>query len=119
MSRKKPDIYEREKQGYWEAYHRSPSLKDRYPQVTDIRVEMKFKDTDGGSSPESKQEKYSQESKAFFKIVCPYAECISGGFDLSPAIDKLVASHLNKLDDTIICQGWQDEERRGKHHCFL
>lgn len=119
MSRRKPDIYEREKQRRLEAYHRSPLLKEKYPQVTDIMVEMKFKDPDEGSNPESKQEKYSQESKAFFEIDCPYAECISGGFDLSLAIDKLVTSRLNKLNGTITCQGWQDKERRNKHHCFL
>ena len=119
MSRKKPDIYEREKQMRLDAYFRSPSLKEKYPQVIELMVEMNFKDYDGGSAPEPKQEKYSLESKAFFKIDCPYRECISGGFDLSLAIDKLVTSHLDKLDGTITCQGWQDKERINKNRCFL
>ncbi len=119
MSRKKPDIYEQEKQRRWEAYHRSPLLKEKYPKVTDLMVKMSFKDYDGGSNPEPRQEKYSPESKAFFKIACPHRECVSGGFDLSSAIDKLVTSRLGKLDGTITCQGWQDKERINKHRCFL
>ncbi len=119
MSRRKPDIYEQQRQRYWERWHRSPLLKEKYPKVTSISVEMSFKDSDGKCDFESKKEIYSQESKAFFKIECPYRECVSGGFNFSFDIDKLVTSHLDKLDGTITCQGWQDKERIGKHRCFL
>jgi len=120
MSRRKPDIYERQKQIHNQEYGRSPLLKEQYPEVTDLIVEMSFKKYDNwGSNPEPRQEKYSQESKAFFKIACPHRECVSGGFDFSSAIDELVTSHLDKLDGTMTCQGWQDKERINKNHCFL
>ena len=119
MSRRKPDIYEQQRQRYWEGYNRSPLLKEKYPEVTDLMVEMSFKDPDGECNPEPRQVKFSQESKAFFKIECPYRECVSGGFDFSSDIDKLVTSRLDKLDGTITCPGWQDKERINKNHCFL
>jgi hypothetical protein len=119
MSRKKPDIYEQEKQMRREAYNRSLIVKEMYPQVAKIIVDMKFKEPDWGGDPDPRQSTYSQESKAFFKIDCPHVECISGGFDLSTPIDKLVASRLEKVDGTITCQGWQDKERINKHRCLL
>jgi hypothetical protein len=119
MSKKKLDIYERQNQMRHQEYWRSPPLKEKYPKVKDLTVEISFKDYDGGSNPEPKQENYSQESKAFFKIACPHRECVSGGFDFSSAINELVTSRLDKLDGTITCQGWQDKERINKHRCFL
>ena len=119
MSRRKPDIYERQKLMRWEAYHRSPFLKEKYPQVAKIVVDMEFKNPDWGDDPEPQKETYYQQSKAFFKINCPHIECISGGFDLSWAVDELVTSKLEKTSGTITCQGWQDKERINKHHCFL
>jgi hypothetical protein len=119
MSRRKPDVYERDKQMYWDAYHRSPLLKEKYPQVGDITIDTSYKDYDMKDGPEPQQIKFAQESKAFFRIECPYRECISGGFDLSAAIDELISSHMDKLDGTITCQGWQDKERVNKHRCFL
>ncbi|MCK4913426.1 MAG: hypothetical protein KAS69_02370 [Planctomycetes bacterium] len=119
MSRRKPDIYEQQKQRYWDGYRRAPLLKEKYPKVTNISVEMSFKDNDERSNPKPQQVEFSQESKAFFKIECPCHECVSGGFDFSSAINELVTSHLDKLDGTITCQGWQDKERINKHRCFL
>ena len=119
MTKRKPDIYEREKQMRWEEYRRSPLLKERYPQVSSIAVEMDFKNPDWGGDPDSKKESYSQESKAFFKIDCPHVECISGGFDLSNAISTLISSKSDRAEGSIVCQGWQDKERINKHRCLL
>lgn len=119
MNRKKPDIYEQQKQRCWDEYHRSPLLKEKYPKVSSISVEMNFKDSDGMGDPKPDKKEFSRESNAFFKIECPYRECVSGGFDFSSDIDKLVTSGLDKLDGSITCQGWQDKERIGRHHCFL
>lgn len=119
MSRRKPDIYERQKQIRNQEYWRSHPLREKYPEVTGLVIEMSFKDNDERSNPKPKQVKFSQESKAFFKFDCPCWECVSGGFDFSSAINELVSSRLDKLDGTIACQGWQDKERIGKHRCFL
>ncbi len=119
MSRRKPDIHERQKQIRNQECLRSPLLKEKYPQVADIIVEMIFKNPDSGGNPKLEPMEYSQESKAFFKIECPYRECVSGGFNFSFDIDKLVTSRLDKLDGTITCQGWQDKERINKHGCYL
>ncbi len=119
MSRRKPDIYERQKQIRNQEYWQSHPLREKYPEVTGLVIKMSFKDYDERSNPKPRQVEFSQESKAFFKIDCPYRECVSGGFDFSSAIDELVTSHLDKLDGTITCQGWQDKERIGKHRCFL
>lgn len=119
MSRRKPDIYERQKQIHNQEYLRSHLLREKYPEVTGLVIKMSFKDYDERSNHKPEQMEFSQESKAFFKIACPYYECVSGGFDFSSAIDELVTSHLDKLDGTITCQGWQDKERINKNQCFL
>lgn len=119
MSRRKPDIYEQQRQRYWDGLKRSPLLNKKYPTVIDINVKMSFDDPDEKCNSEPEQRTYSKESYAFFKIECHHRECVWGGFDLSPAIDELVTSHLDKLEGTITCQGWQDKEQINRRHCFL
>ncbi len=118
MTKKKPDIYEQEKQMKWDEYHRSPSVKELYSQVDSIEVEMNFNNPDGGGDPVAKKESYSQASKAFFKIDCPHVECVSGGFNLSSAISDLISSEKVRIEGGIVCQGWQDRERINKHRCL-
>ena len=119
MRRKKPDIYERQKQRYWEAYHRAPLLKEEFPQLSSLVIEMAFEEPDWGSNPSPRRERFGPDSRAFFEMTCPHVECISGGFDLSTAVSKLVASGKTESSGFLTCQGWQDRERINKYRCLL
>ncbi|TET46102.1 hypothetical protein E3J62_05305 [candidate division TA06 bacterium] len=119
MRKKKPDIYERQKQQYWEAYDHAPLLKEKFPQLASLVIEMTFQEPDWGSNPSPRQENYGPGSKAFFEMTCPYVECISGGFNLSSAVSKLVASGEIESSGFLTCHGWQDRERVNKHRCLL
>jgi hypothetical protein len=117
--KKKLDIYEQQKQRYWEAYDRARFIKDKFPMLASLSIDMAFEEPDWGGNPSPRQESFGPESKAFFEVECPYIECISGGFNLSNAVSKLVNNRLNETSGTIICQGWQDQERVGQHRCLL
>ena len=119
MGRKKLDVNERQQNRDWEALKRSPLLNKKYPKVTDVNIEMSYEDPDGLCNFNPEQRKYSQKDKAFFNIKCPSVECVSGGFDLSLEVDKLVSSHLDKLEGTVLCQGWLDKERINRSRCWL
>jgi hypothetical protein len=119
MRKKKPDIYEQQKQRRWEAYSQAPLIKDRFPILASLSMHMTFEEPDWGGNPSPKQETFGPKSKAFFEIECPYYECISGGFNLSSAVIKLVNTRGTESSGTIICQGWQDRERINKHRCLL
>lgn len=117
--KKKLDIYEQQKQGYWRAYDRALLIQDKFPMLASLSIDMAFENPDWGSNPSPKQKDFGPEDKAFFEIQCPDGECIKGGFNLSDAVSKLVNGHLEEASGTIICQGWQDRERIGQHRCLL
>lgn len=119
MGKKKPDIYEQQEQRRWQAYSKAPLMKDKFPTLASLSIDMTFQEPDWGKNPEPRNQSFGPESKAFFDMECPYVECISGGFDLSSAVSKLVDSGDTELPGTITCQGWQDIERIKKHRCLL
>jgi len=45
-------------------------------------------------------------------------ECVAGGFDLIDTIREMVAKKLTHGNGTMICSGWQDQERVGKYRCL-
>lgn len=119
MGKKKYDIYEQQKQRYWLAYTQAPLIKDRFPKIVSISIDMTFQEPDWGENPNPTKQTYGPDSKAFFNIECPHYECVSGGFDLTVAVSKLMESGATESSGTIICQGWQDRERINKHRCLL
>jgi len=119
MAKKNPDIYERQKRRFREAYNRAPLIRDRFPGLNSLVINMNFKNPDWGGDPSPREQTFNRDSKAFFNFECPHRECVSGGFDISGDVSRLVASGGNETSGTITCQGWQDKERIGKHRCSL
>ncbi len=119
MPRKKTNIYDIEKQRYWERYNQAISIRDKFPTLKSLDICMDYENPDWGGNPKADQHKYSQESKAFFEIKCPHRECVSGGFNLFSEVCSLIESGHEKATGTITCQGWQDIQRINQHHCFL
>lgn len=52
-----------------------------------------------------------------FSLGCPYHECIGGGHDLDPIVVEMVQGKERRRTGALICHGWQDAERVGKHEC--
>ena len=77
MRKMKSGIYERNKELHSRAYDRAPLMKDKFPMLTSLSIEMTFEEPDWGGNPRPRHDSYGPESKTFFSIECPYAECIS------------------------------------------
>lgn len=117
--RKRPDIYERQKQRRINNYYAAPLISEKYPNVQKIVIEMIFKDFDGFNDPAPRTMDFPSDARAYFHINCPYWECIDGGFDLNTAVATTIHKRQTNFSDALKCQGWQDRERIHRHHCFL
>lgn len=97
---------------------RAGYIKDRYPRVKILILELNYKDTNGLAQPFHKSYSLTPENSAFFKYNCPYRECIEGGHDLTQPISDMLKNNKVECSGKISCQGWQDRERIGKHRCL-
>ena len=119
MRKKQYDPYERQRQRHYDAFSSAPKLKEQYPQLDELTIQLSFKEPDWGDDPADKEVTFGAESKALFEIECPHVECMDGGFNLASAVSDLVEKGLTESKGSIICQGWQDLERINKHRCLL
>jgi len=97
----------------------SPAIRDVFPGVEAVRINLTFKDPDGLADPKPMRLKFGPEQKAFFHLDCLFWECVRGGFDLGPAVRDAVRAQARSARGEQDCQGWQDPERIGKHRCWL
>lgn len=93
-------------------------IRNQYPQVKEIVFDFTFEDFDAQVGPSRQKLKWGPEHPAFFQFDCPYHECVNGGFNLHPEIVALIAGKKPDCAGELRCQGWQDRERVGKHHCY-
>lgn len=119
MRRKRPDIYQEQRESQHREYLSAPYLESEHPGVEEIAVYLEFTDPDGMGHPKSKDQTFSSGSRANFAYPCPFRECIGGGFNLRKIVSDTVARHLQEASGRVVCQGWQDRERINKHHCLL
>ena len=99
-------------------YSNSPYISHEFPNIKSIGVTIKFTDSDDGREF-TKTITYQPNSKAYFQYDCPYRECSDGGYDLKNVIEKAINSSDRQAQEKLKCNGWQDAERVGKHHCLL
>ncbi|MFO1400114.1 MAG: hypothetical protein U1F30_02680 [Steroidobacteraceae bacterium] len=103
---------------------RSPTLRDRFPQVTTLRIELRFEERNG-RTPSPQQHTLYPAARAFFRFACPCAEC-DGDFDLGPAVVALVgelseARHAvaGAASGPMPCEGWRARERASSRPCTI
>ncbi len=67
---------------------RSPALRETFPKIEMIRIDLNFKD---GSphTPSPQQHTLYPAARAFFRFSCPCVDC-DGDFDLTPLVTTLV-----------------------------
>ena len=92
-------------------------IRNRFPQVREITLDLTFTDHDQQVAPSQATPRYSGDDPAFFEIDCPMRECVSGGFDLTEAVTAMLSNRQAVASGTVVCQGWQDEERDGQNRC--
>jgi hypothetical protein len=87
---------------------RAMALRDTFPHVGTVRIELNFDDR-SGNAPSPQQHTLYPSARAFFRFACPCAEC-DGDFDLAPAVTAL-------LNDTSRSRRAADRSARGQLQC--
>ena len=110
------DDWNQQRRSRWQ---KSPAIRDAFPGVETVRINVTFDDSEKVGNPQPKQLTLGPEQKAFFDFACPFRECVRGGFDLSPAVRDVVRSQATSARGERVCQGWENPERFGKRRCWL
>jgi hypothetical protein len=104
----------------------APLMRDKYPVLASLSIRMEFKrplgqEWMGDIASDLKMFEPEKENKAFFEFECPDSECVGGGFDLSRVVHLLVKTRAGEVSNTMLCRGWEDEERMRSRtsHCGL
>ncbi len=101
---------------------RAQPLRDKFPHVGTVRIELKFDDR-SEHSPSPQLHTLYPAARAFFRFACPCAEC-DGDFDLAPAVTALLndaARSKRPADRTVRgqlqCQGVRLRDRVSSRPC--
>ena len=77
-------------------HQRAASLRELFPEIEQLRIELVFNDPNGRSAPPSPQlHTLFSAASAFFRFACPCADC-DGDFDLTEAVTGLIRSSAGR-----------------------
>jgi len=110
------DDWNQQRHSHWQ---KSPAIRNVFPGVEAVRINLTFDDLEKIGNPQPKQLTFGPEQKAFFHIACPFRECVRGGFDLGPEVLDVVRAQATLARGEQVCQGWENPERFGEHRCWL
>ena len=95
----------------------APALRVAFPSVQQLRLELNFASTTT-NTPASQSHVLHPPARAFFEFPCPHVDC-DGRFDLTSAVDLLLANRLTKANGTVKCQGHRPDRRAPRMPCQL
>jgi hypothetical protein len=113
------DAFRRQQETWRRAYTEAGSLRERFPAVEQVIVEMTFTDVRKMGVYSAQMRSFSSAAKAFFSIPCPRTLCLDGGFDLDSLIVALLETRRGSAAGTLECAGWVDPARSEHAHCLL
>lgn len=100
---------------------RSISLRERFPSVDQLRIELVFNDA-SAFLPSPQLHTLYPAASAFFRFACPCADC-DGDFDLTEAVAALLESSAGRrrIDASssgrMDCQGVRLRDMAGQRGC--
>jgi hypothetical protein len=108
-ARKKPNAILPRRERLMKEHVSAAALKERFPGVEQLRIELLFVDPNARSSPSPQMRTLYSSAPAFFRFACPCADC-DGDFDLTDAVTTLIANGAGRkrpvsLDGHLSCQG--------------
>jgi hypothetical protein len=92
-------------------------MKDRYPQVAVLTLELTYEDPDAWSQTHVVTRVREPKHSASFKLACPQRECVRGGHNLTDVIRTLIHNGEHEAAGEMVCMGWQDQERVNHYRC--
>jgi len=113
------DSFRRQQETWRRAYAEAQSLRERFPKVEQLVVDMAFTDSKGMGRYSAQMRSFSAPAKAFFAIACPRTLCLDGGFDLDSIVLDLLGGGDTVSKGTLECHGWVDPTRPEHARCVL
>jgi hypothetical protein len=117
MSEKPLDTYRYEREERHRAYLNTGLLRDEFPRIEQLTLQLVFTDASGMSSYSSQMRSFAPAAIAFFEIPCPSAACMGGGFNLGSVIWKLSGRAGHETAGRLDCQGRDSTDERDPHYC--
>jgi hypothetical protein len=116
---KHDDVFRRQQESWRHAYAQALSLRERFPRIEQLIVDMTFTDTRGFGTYSPRMHSFSPSAKAFFAIACPRTLCVDGGFDLDALVVKLLRNSMKSATGTLECAGHMRPGHAGQGPCML
>jgi hypothetical protein len=119
MSEKPLDTYRHEREQRRRAYLNTRPLREEFPRMEQLTLELRFSDASGLSSYSAQTHTLAPAATAFFEFPCPSAVCMGGGFDLGDVIWRLSTRAGHETSGRLDCQGRDSTDERDPHYCPL
>jgi hypothetical protein len=119
MVQRQLDAYKLERDTRRRAYLSAPSLREKFPRVEQVALELTFSDPTGIGKHSPQTHTLGPAARAYFEVACPCSACLAGGFDLSAIIADMLSRGRRKVSGKLSCHGWQDRGRVCEHRCLL
>ncbi|NNF15713.1 MAG: hypothetical protein HKN70_03145 [Gammaproteobacteria bacterium] len=97
--------------------HSTPRLKETYPQIRGIAVNLMISPPDHETEPTLNGRSFGPDSLAFFEFRCKNVECKEGGFDISEPIAEAIAKGEQTITGRRVCNGWHGQQRVTELRC--
>jgi len=119
MPEKRHTAYRQQQDSRRRAYLAARSLREALPRVERLVLQMSFVDPRGAAQHSPQMHTFTPGAKAFFAVPCPCSLCLDGGFDLGPAVARILADGAQESSGRLTCQGWQSPQRGDKDRCGI
>jgi hypothetical protein len=119
MSDKPLDTPRHEREQRRLAYLSTRPLREEFPRMEQLTLELSFSDANGLSSYSAQTHTFAPAATAFFDIPCPSSMCMGGGFDLGSVIWRLSTRAGHETSGRLDCQGRDSTDERDPHYCPL
>lgn len=119
MPEKRHTAYRQQQDSRRRAYLGARSLRDELPRIERLVLQMTFVDPRGAAQHSPQMHTFSPGAKAFFAVPCPCSLCLDGGFDLRPAVARMLAEGAEDSTGRMTCPGWQSPGRGEKDRCRI
>jgi hypothetical protein len=87
------------------AYSEAPTLRERFPGVEEVVVDLNFEDFQRLGIYSGQRRSFAGAARAYFAIPCPRTLCLGGGFDLDALVFKLIRGGRTAGSGMLECCG--------------
>jgi hypothetical protein len=99
------------------AYANALTVRERFPQVEALVLNIAFSDMKGNITYASQMHTFSASAKGFFAIACPATLCLDGGFDLDAIVISMLNAERAGTTGNLKCHGWVSPTHTASARC--